>query len=280
MRDIYTASRDLSGRPANVKTSLAANRKGHGAMSNERLRTQIAAAGLTVQDLARRVEVDPKTIERWVTKDRLPHRRHRWTTSHLLDVDEGYLWPQVLDDPQTQSATQAEFVTLYPHRGSIPSDLWTSLIDSATDSIDVLVYAGLFLLDGQPDLLSKLEAKAEEGTKTRLLLGEPGSTAIEERAEQEGIGSAMAARINLSLDALKPILGVPGIELRLHTTTLYNSIYRFDQHLLVNTHVYGAPAPHNPVMHLRRVPGGRLFDHYIGSFDRVWATGTEITSRP
>ena len=247
-------------------------------MSNERLRSQIAAAGLTVPELASDIEVDPKTIERWITKDRLPHRRHRWATAKLLEVDEGYLWPQVLDDPQTKSASQAEFVNLYPHRGAIPSDLWASLIDGASDSIDVLVYAGLFLLDGQPDLLSKLEAKAERGAKTRILLGDPESPAVEERAQEETIGTAMAARINLSLDALQPVMGVPGIEVRLHTTALYNSIYRFDEHLLVNTHVYGSPAPQNPVMHLRRVPGGRLFDHYMQSFDRVWATGTEVTS--
>jgi hypothetical protein len=32
--------------------------------------------------------------------------------------------------------------------------------------------------------------------------------------------------------------------------------------MLVNAHVYGAPAAHSPVLHLRRLPGGRLFDHY------------------
>ena len=40
--------------------------------------------------------------------------------------------------------------------------------------------------------------------------------------------------------------------------------------MLVNTHAYGSPAAQNPVLHLQRIPGGRLFDHYINSFDRVW----------
>ena len=40
--------------------------------------------------------------------------------------------------------------------------------------------------------------------------------------------------------------------------------------MLVNAHVYGAPAAHSPVLHLRRLPGGRLFDHYQASFERVW----------
>jgi hypothetical protein len=71
---------------------------------------------------------------------------------------------------------------------------------------------------------------------------------------------------------------VPGLEIRQHTSILYNSLYRFDDQLLVNMHVYGAPAPHNPVMHLRRIPGGRLFDHYLAGFDRVWSDATDLAA--
>ncbi|MGA3563802.1 hypothetical protein [Melissospora conviva] len=42
--------------------------------------------------------------------------------------------------------------------------------------------------------------------------------------------------------------------------------------MLVNTHVYGFPAPHTPVMYLRRLSGGDLFDTYADSFDRVMST--------
>ena len=63
---------------------------------------------------------------------------------------------------------------------------------------------------------------------------------------------------------------MPGIEVRQHDSVLYNSIYRFDDEMLVNTHVVGSPAPQNPVLHLRRLPGGHLFEHYLKSFDRVW----------
>ena len=40
---------------------------------------------------------------------------------------------------------------------------------------------------------------------------------------------------------------------------------------MVNTHAYGIQAGSNPVMHFRKVPGGQLFDHYVQSFDKVWA---------
>ncbi len=58
----------------------------------------------------------------------------------------------------------------------------------------------------------------------------------------------------------------------MHDTTLYASLFRFDDDMLVNTHVYGAPAAQSPVLHLRRVPGGRMFDHHAASIERVWTS--------
>jgi len=245
---------------------------------NERLRNAVAAAGLTIDQLARQVEVDPKTVERWITKDRLPHRRHRWAVAKLVANEETYLWPATADDVRTKSASEAEFITLYPHRGAVPQQLWDTLIDRATDSIDMLVFAGLFLFDTHPDLDKQLTAKARAGLKSRLLFGEPSSEVVRERGDEEGIGEGLAARIRTSIRYLRDVPKVPGCEVRLHETILYNSLYRFDDDLLVNMHVYGAPAPQNPVMHLRRVPGGRLFDHYMSSFDSVWTQATPLAA--
>lgn len=245
-------------------------------MSNERLRSQIISGGFTVEDLAEQLEVDPKTIERWITKERLPHRRHRWRTAELLSCDEAYLWPQVADQPQTQEASRAELVAVYPHRGAVPAYLWQEFIDKARTSVDILVYAGLFLVDNFPDLPSALATKAERGARCRVLLGDPESDVVFQRGREEGIGENLAARIRLSRTYLTSEGPIPGLEIREHTSILYNSLYRFDDQLLVNMHVYGAPAPHNPVMHLRRIPGGRLFDHYLAGFDRVWDGATPL----
>jgi hypothetical protein len=62
-----------------------------------------------------------------------------------------------------------------------------------------------------------------------------------------------------------------GVELRLHDTPLYNSIYRFDDEMLINVHAYGILAAYTPVMHLRRVDGA-FFHTYLESFERVWAS--------
>jgi transcriptional regulator with XRE-family HTH domain len=240
-------------------------------MANERLRSCLAAAELTTADLAAHIGVDVKTVERWIAKGRVPYRAHRAATATLLRTTEAYLWPDVLDDPRATSTSRAELVTLYPHRGAVPKDLWMRLIEATEDHIDILVYAGLFLPDGHPELAKVLVSKAEQGTVIRMALGDPDSEAVRLRGDEEHIGEGMAARVRLSLAYLDEAIGAPGVELRLHTTTLYNSIYRFDSDMLVNAHAYASPAAQSPVLHLRRLAGGWLFDHYQASFERVWA---------
>jgi hypothetical protein len=66
-------------------------------------------------------------------------------------------------------------------------------------------------------------------------------------------------------------LEVKGPSMRLHSTILYNSVYRADDDVLVNSHIYGTPAAKSPVMHLRRVTGGTMVSTYLDSFDRVWS---------
>ncbi len=219
--------------------------------------------------VAEAVAVDAKTVERWITKGRLPHRTHRMAVARRLDVDEAYLWPQVLTALATQSASVAELLELHPSRSAVPHDLWRQLIAGVREAMDVLVYAGTFLFE-EHDLVGTIRDKAAEGVRVRILLGDETAPAVRLRAEEEGTVGGLEGRIQLHRRYLRDVLAIPGVELRTHGTTLYNSIYCFDQDLLVNGHVFGAPAAHSPVLHLRRVPGGRIWDHYMRSFEEVW----------
>lgn len=165
----------------------------------------------------------------------------------------------------------AEIVRIYPNRGAVPGELWRSLLNSTREHLDVLVFAGLFLPDGHADFVALLRQKVQAGVKIRYLLGDPESEAVALRGHEEGIADGLAARIRITLTYMAGLREVPGAEIRLHSTALYNSIYRFDGQMLVNAHVYGAPAAHSPVIHLRQTPGG-LFEHYAASFDQVWST--------
>ena len=173
-------------------------------MGNERLRDALRQAGVTTHQLAEAVEVDPKTVERWLANGRLPHPRHRAQASAALEVEETYLWPELLNGERVRAASEAELVTLYPTRGDVPGDLWRRLVDAATANIDILVYSGLFLIDTHPNLPAKLVSRAEEGLSARLLYGDPNSDVVVSRGDEEGIGEDLAARIRLSLTYLKP----------------------------------------------------------------------------
>lgn len=50
----------------------------------------------------RRSRSIPKTVERWITKGRVPHRTHRWSAAKLLGTDEASLCPEIMDDARTQ----------------------------------------------------------------------------------------------------------------------------------------------------------------------------------
>jgi hypothetical protein len=168
---------------------------------------------------------------------------------------------------QAERASTSEPVTFYPNRGAVPARLWTSLIEKATSQVEILIYAGLFLFDNHPDQLAE---KAKAGAQVRIALGGPESDMVRQRGEEEGIGDNLAARAKMSHHYMTPATGTPGVELRLHDTILCNSIYRFDEDMLVNRHVPGVPAGQNPVLHFRYVPGGRTFRHYTRSFDYAW----------
>jgi hypothetical protein len=104
------------------------------------------------------------------------------------------------------------------------------------------------------------------------LLGDPASPQVADRGADEGVDDAMGAKIRNAVVLYRSLTGAEGVELRFHKTILYNSIYRGDDQLLVNTHIYGVPAFRAPVWHLRKVAGGEITAIYLDSFERVWDT--------
>ncbi|MGH4024136.1 MAG: DUF5919 domain-containing protein [Pseudonocardiaceae bacterium] len=243
-------------------------------MPNERLRDALLRNGLGLDQVAKTTSVDPKTVERWISKGRLPYPKHRRAIAALVRESETYLWPDAVTPERKAEIGGSEIVQVYPHRHSVPPDLWSRLLDQAEDHIEILVYVDMFLTE-DPTLIKRLRQKAENGTKIRMLLGDPASAEINRRSVEEGIGKGtIAAKVRNALAFYRPLDDVPGIEIRCHGTTLYNSIYRFDEEMLINTHVYDFMAAHAPLLHLRRLSGGDLFETYSESFENVWNTAT------
>lgn len=241
-------------------------------MANDRLRDALTRRGLTPQDVADKLEVDPKTAERWITRGRAPYPRHRHKLAAMLGESEPYLWPEALTPEKAVSAARSELATFYPHRNAVPADLWGRLLARAEREVGVLVYVGMFLTE-TPGLLKTLQTKGEDGVRIRLMFGNPASREVMRLSEDEGIGKgSIPAKARNALAYFHELSGTPGIEIRCHSTTLYNSIFRYDDEMIVNPHVYGFGAPHAPAMHLRRLASGDLFDMYLQSFEQVWDT--------
>lgn len=243
-------------------------------MPNERLRAAMLELGVTPAELAEAIDVDPKSVERWIG-GRTPYRRHRYAVATLLKASETYLWPDELSRDQVANASENEIVNVYPHRWTVPSELWRTFFDGAERDISVLVYSGLFLCE-DAGILRIFRRKAESGATVRMLLGDPDSESVAQRGADEGIDATMSARIKNAIVLHKPLMGINGIDFRLHQTVLYNSIYHADEQLLVNTHIYSFPASQAPVLHLRRVAGGDMVTTYLESFERVWNSATPL----
>ena len=244
-------------------------------MRNERLRALLLERGKTPDQLAEHVQVDAKTVERWITRGRLPYRRHRFEVASFLGVDEGYIWPDALGKDEIAAVSESEIVAVWPHRSEVPRDTWGHLFSQAEREIGVLVYAGLFLSE-DAGIQKVLKDKAAAGTRVRMLLGDPDSQVVADRGDDEGIGDTVPAKVRNALALYRPLRQVEGVEFRLHRTVLYNSIYRADERLLINQHSYGIPAAQAPVFCLRDTDGGEMAALYLDSFERVWADASSL----
>lgn len=231
----------------------------------------MAAGGWTYATLAQEVEVDPKSVERWVNLGRIPRRATALQAAKALGEDV-----HALRQARPARAISPELVALYEQRADIPVSAFTDLMAQARERIDILVYAAVFLHEAYPRLNELLTERAAEGCTVRIAIGDPDSDNVQARGQEERFGHGIESRCRLALMHYRPLSGTPGIEVRTHATTLYNSFYRADDQQLVNAHVWGVNAYAAPVWHLRRHEAGGMFDTYADSFDAVWTAATPV----
>ncbi|MFJ3631953.1 XRE family transcriptional regulator [Streptomyces sp. NPDC090112] len=244
-------------------------------MQNERLRALMASGGWTHASLASATGVDPKSVERWVNLGRTPRRATALLAAETLGEDVHALWP-ALRQARAARAVSPELVALYDQRADLPVSVFVDLLMTARERIDLLVYAAVFLHEAYPRLNDLLRERAADGCTVRIAIGDADSENVRQRGQEERFGHGIETRCRLALMHYRPLADVPGIELRTHSTTLYNSLYRADGEVLVNAHVWGVNAYGAPVWHLRRHEAGGMFDTYADSFNAVWETARPV----
>jgi len=228
---------------------------------NETFCRALLQAGLTEEDIAARLGVDPKTVRRWIEGRALPYRRHRWALAALLGTAETELWPQLRSaQPRPQ-----EVVAVYPHLGTVTREVWLGLLRSAQHDISVLDHPDLHLA-GDREITASLAEQARTGVTIRICLANSGATATAELQT-----SRPSADMGGVLERYAPLRKTGQVQIRLHQGALYSLIYRADDQLLVAQRVHGVPVLQSPVLHLQRTGKGDMFATYLVTFERAWA---------
>ena len=196
----------------------------------------------------------------------------RQKVASILQQQETFLWPTLLVEPDADRGMSVGGIErVWPTRSMISTETWHDLFGGATRQLDILVYAGAFLIETL-DLADVLQWKASTGTHIRILVGDPESAAVRMRATELSL-DWLPGRCASTARYLQP---VSGIAVRQHQAVHYASVFRFDDILLATAHAAGVWACHSPVLQLRRTCSTHLFDFYLRSFDRIWGPDTGI----
>jgi hypothetical protein len=232
---------------------------------------------MTIEDLAAAVEVDPKTVERWLAdQGRTPHPRHRWRTADVLGVEEGMLWPNVLRSA-LKTGHDREVVTVYPYRSAVPKTLWRDLISKAHQRLDFAGYTNYFLWLEHASLRAALGRKTEAGATIRWLIGDPDSEVTAERERIEAVPLTVSTRIKVSLDELGKLhQDAPQVQARFSDRHISLSVWIFDDDMLVCTHLADLLGHDSPTLHLRRRGTDGLFDRYASHLEYLWNHGRDV----
>ena len=244
-------------------------------MSNERLRVALSRAGLSVERAARETGVDPKTVQRWLA-GRVPHPRHRWALAEHLEEDEEFLWPDARRHDASPTENAAELVAVYPYRTELDPRRWWDLFTRAERQIDLLGFTLYFLWQQHPGLRDLLAEKVAAGCQLRVALADPDSDHVRWRDQEESQAITIVARIQSSRAALEPLMAMEAVDIRFQEAPLYNSLFRFDDEMLVTPHLYATPGHAAPLLHLRRLGPSGLFSRFATHFDGIWADARPI----
>jgi len=231
---------------------------------NETLCRALLKARLTEEDLATHLQVDPKTVRRWL-EGRVPYMRHRWAIAAMLGVDETDLWPQL----RTVRTRPDELIAVYPHSSAVPWDVWLRVLGSAQREIGILDDPGMPVIGDRP-VMELLTERVRCGVRVQICLNMSSMSSLSHLSASAG-DEATTADPRDELAVYVPLREKERVELRLQRRLVYSSIYRGDDQLLVSQHAYGVAVDQAPVLYLQRAEGGDLADAYLGAFAQAWA---------
>lgn len=241
------------------------------------LGTAIVAAEMTPSILARKVGVAGKTVDRWLSGERVPHTDTQTRVAEVLKVSADSLWPQAVRSTLKVGADR-EIVRAYPYRSECPTAVWADLLDGARETILMAGYTSYFIWQDHPKIVERLRAKAAAGCSIRFLLGDPESQMTRDREALEKHPLSVGTRIRITLEHLAKIGPVDGVEARLSDSPahLSQSVFVFDDQLLYTPHIGDGLGHESPLMHLRRLGEDGLYDRFVQHAEFLWSQGRPV----
>jgi hypothetical protein len=240
--------------------------------------------GISRHKLARAIGVTEITVRRWLENVQIKVRLdNAQAAARELGCTPHDLWPDQFPPSQEPSSSMGYTTgpfnpALYASRMQVPITLWQNHFSDSRNAIDILVFAATFLFDTLDGFTATLTDAARRGVQIRFLIGDPDGDNTALRGKEEGIGESVHARSHNSVELLRPYTTTPGLDVRTHETTLYTSIFRVDDDMIVNFHIYGSPGRDNPVMVFSRQQEPRLWATFERAFTRVWDNARPLTS--
>ncbi|HEX6355747.1 hypothetical protein [Actinophytocola sp.] len=110
----------------------------------------------------------------------------------------------------------------------------------------------------------------------RAAIADPKSPHVVYRDSEERQPITLVVRINFTLQHFAPLAGCENFHLRYQDVPLYNSIFRFDDQMLVTPHLFATPGSAAPLLHLGRRREDGMFSRFAGHFEDVWTTTKAI----
>lgn len=245
---------------------------------NEELKTALDEAGMSAAVLARKVGVAVKTAERWIAAEgRAPHPETRMRVAEVLGVSADSLWPDKIRE-RVKLGADREIVQSYSERRELPRKTWTDLIDGSRKRIVMAGYTSYFLWLEQPRIMERLREKSAAGCEILFLLGDPDSQLTRDREELERSPMTVSTRIEMTLQALRQLGPLPGLQARYSDSPahLSASVFIFDDELLYMPHIGTGLGHESPVLHLRRLGSDGLFAKFATHFEVLWGLGREV----
>lgn len=232
-------------------------------------------AGLTPRQLAYRVGVSSKQVERWLGNHELtPHARNRADACRALGVDEDMLWPKAVRE-RVKIGNDRELVHSYPYRSACPSTVWTELAEAAGEELFLAGYTNYFFWTQVPHFAETIRRKAESGCRVRFLVGDPDGEVTRQREEIEDVTLSVSTRIRITLEHLDRLGSPDNVQARFSAPLdavnhVSLSVFRFDDEALVTPHLARMAGHDSPLLHLRRHDGGGMFDRFTEHAEELW----------